>query len=619
MKKIILIILALFIASCGNQQTSGIPVNTSGGPVSYSEVSGGPDISTASILSNMEKGVYKEGELLVRFRDESASFITHQAAGASVEKSFGIVPGLQHVKLPEGLTVRDAIVQYMADPNVEYAEPNYIRHTFTVIPNDTYFNPQQWALHNMGEYAGGSEDADIDAPEAWAISTGSHMTNIAIIDTGIDYNHSDLVGNVWMNSGETDCLDGIDNDGNGYIDDCRGWDFIGLTNDPMDDYGHGTHVAGTVGAVGDNGNGVAGVMWTVNLMALKAFNSDGSGAIADILNAINYATANGARVINASFGGSGYSASVYDAINAANSNGVLFIAAAGNGAGDGVGDNNDFMPSYPASYDLPNIISVAATDQNDERVPFSNYGLLSVDVAAPGVYIWSTLPNWYTGFVDSGIMDTWAGTSMSAPHVAGVAGLLFDYYDGVKNTGLNHWQVRQTILDSVDPLDSLNGWIATGGRINAYKALSSLLAPTGLTAEANPVVIPYLLGDTIVDPSITLTWKDNATGEDGYIIERRVQGGLFEELLRVPANTETYKDDGLDPSTMYIYQVIAYKTNINAESFPSNDIHAVTLSTVPAGNGSGCSIVAGQTAPLDVLMLLIPAIAIFASIVRRKR
>jgi subtilisin family serine protease len=500
------------------------------------------------------------------------------------------MPELELVKLPDGITVGDAVVKYMSDPNVEYAEPNYIRRVYSITPDDTYFL-NQWGLNNTGSYAYGSDDADIDAPEAWGIIVGSQSVGIAVIDTGIDYNHADLVGNIWIND-ESNCTDGIDNEGNVFIDDCRGWDFTtcaqfnedGITcetvksedNDPMDDNGHGTHVAGIIGARGNNGQGVTGVMWRVWLMPLKAFNEDGFGSDADIVAAINYAVAEGAKVINASWGGPGYSQTLYDAISAANSAGVLVVAAAGNGEEDGlggvdnVGNNNDLFPHYPASFDLQNIISVAATDQRDERVAFSNYGPNTVDVAAPGVYIWSTVPNWWSTFDGFGIIETFSGTSMAAPHVSGLAGLLFGFYDGIQNTKFNHTQVRSTILRYGDWPESLNGWIAYG-RINAYKALSSLLIPTDLTARAQGADD----ASTSYSPSINLSWTDNANGEDGYRIERKSDSDFVEIHVSGPEST-SYNDPNLDPLTTYTYRVRAFNNNISV-SMPSNDATETTL------------------------------------------
>src|SRR4030043_1990542 len=597
MKKLFYLLMVLLLAACGNEKTASISSDTS-----VSKVTNSVKIDAQFILSQMEKGKYKEGELLVKFKSgvvTASSLKLHQSVRASVIKRFTVVPNLERVKLPQGLSVKDAIMQYMSDPNVEYAEPNYIRRTLSTIPDDTYFG-NQWALHNTGTYANGTADADIDAPEAWDISTGSSNIVIAVLDTGVDYNHNDLVGNIWINTGEVigdangdDCpgICGVDDDGdgkidedsldlqpgeagytndlkddadeNGYIDDCRGWDFVNGDNNPMDDNSHGTHVAGIIGAVGDNGTGVAGVMWNVKLMALKFLDSEGYGTVSEEGEGIDYAVENGAKIMNASFGGYEYSQSEYDAIEASNTAGILFIAAAGNEE-----YNNDLTPMYPASYDLLNIISVAATDQNDQRASFSNYGLTSVDVAAPGGYILSTIPQ--NEYFDKDF--NW-GTSMAAPHVSGLAGLLYSYYDGIYNTQFDYTQVRTAILRMVDVLPTLSGWIQTGGRINAYKALSFLRTPTKLTATA------------ISPTQISLTWSDNATGECGYRIERKISGGTYTEIPGSPlqAGSSSFTDSGLAPNTTYTYKIKAY--NDIAESFYSTEVSTTTPLTGSTGGG----------------------------------
>ncbi|MBE0427188.1 MAG: S8 family serine peptidase [Nitrospirae bacterium] len=591
MKKLLYLFLTIFLISCGSEQTANISSDTSK-EISTSSIK----VTAQSIISQMEKGNYKEGELLVRFKPGvvKASAMTHQHIGSAVIKGFDIVPNLEHVKLPEGMSVEEGILHYMSDPDVEYAEPNYIRRVAAVIPNDTFFR-NQWALHNTGTYAYGTPDADIDAPEAWTITTGSSNIIIAVLDTGIDYNHNDLAGNIWTNPGETSCIDGIDNDENGYIDDCIGWNFANNNKAPMDDNGHGTHVAGIIGAVGNNGNGIAGVMWNVRLMPVKVLDSNGAGTDAEITSGIQYAVANGAKIINASLGGPNFSYSAYVAIATANAHGVLFVAAAGNN-----GNNNDLSPFYPASYDLPNIISVAATDQDDSRVPFSNYGEISVDVAAPGVYVLSTIPQGLYRDKDFSI-----GTSTAAPHVAGLAGLLMSYYNGYHNAWFNHHQIRETILRYVDVLDTLNGWIRTGGRINAYSAVSSLLAPTNLTASATSPT------------RVALSWSDNATGEDGYVIERMTAGESWILLTLVPSGYSSYTDNTVAGNNTYTYRVRAF--NNIGESF--NSAEATVTTPAREKNGGGCSIGTNQNTPsamanLAVLMI-IPLI--FTVIMRRRR
>ncbi|MDP7269578.1 MAG: S8 family peptidase, partial [Pirellulales bacterium] len=247
----------------------------------------------------------------------------------------------------------------------EYIQPNY---TFTIdatIPNDPNF-ANLWGLNNTGQ-SGGTADADIDAPEAWDIQTGTDIL-IGVIDTGIDYTHPDLVNNIWTNPGEI-AGNGIDDDANGYVDDVHGYDFAYGDSDPMDGNGHGTHCAGTIAAQGNDSTGVAGINWDAQLMALKFLDDYGYGSTYNALLAVEYATMMGARITNNSWGGGGYDSALYDAIAAAGVANSLFVAAAGNAS-----TNNDSSAKYPASYDLDNIIAVASTDHNDAMSYFSNYG-----------------------------------------------------------------------------------------------------------------------------------------------------------------------------------------------------------------------------------------------------
>ncbi len=608
MKKFLYLFLTLFLISCGDGSDHSLNISSDTSEKIKEISTTTIKVTAQSVISQMEKGTYKEGELLVKFKSNvPATYSTakHQSVGSSLVRRLNIVPNLEYVRLPQGLSVQEAIVKYMSDPGVEFAEPNYIRRVASVIPNDTYFR-NQWALHNTGSYAGGTEDADIDAPEAWDISRGNPNLIIAVLDTGIDYNHSDLVGNIWVNRGETSCIDGVDNDSNGYVDDCLGWDFVGTDflssiddNDPMDEYGHGTHVAGTIGAVGNNGNGITGVMWHSKLMPVKVLDADGYGTDEEIIQGIQYAVANGAKIINASLGGPDFSYSLYNALATANAQGVLFVAAAGNGGDDGIGDNNDLAPFYPASYNLPNVISVAATDQDDRRASFSNFGLNSVHVAAPGVYVLSTIPQNLYADKDFNI-----GTSMAAPHVAGLAGLLMSYYDGYNNTLFDYIQIKNTILRYVDILDTLSGWIQTGGRINSYKALSSLLSPTNLTA-------------TSTSPTrVHLSWSDNATGEDGYKIERMTIGESWILLTTVPPDSSSYTDTTVSGNNTYIYRVRAF--NNIGESFSSNEETITTPRKKSSGGGGGCSIGESQNFPSSIANLAVMFIPIiFIAILRR--
>ncbi len=400
-------------------------------------------------------GASAPDELIVRFAPGVNAATRARVlanAGCRQTRRFRLLRDLALVRVQAGTRMQDAIQRLSASQAVQYVEPNYIV-TAAAIPDDPRF-PELYGLDNTGQ-TGGTPDADIDAPEAWDQQTGTDVV-VAVIDTGLDYNHEDIVGNVWTNPGEIPG-NGIDDDNNGYIDDVRGWDFVNGDNDPFDDNDHGTHVSGTIAAVGNNGIGVAGVNWSARIMPLKFLSARGSGTTADAISALDYAVMMGARISNNSWGGGAFSQALYDAIAAAQAAGHLFVAAAGN---DGV--DTDVTPSYPASYDLDNIVSVAATDENDALASFSNFGAVTVDLGAPGVSILSTTPaNTYSSF---------SGTSMATPHVAGVAALLL-----AEDPSLDVVSLKQAILDSVDPIAALAGITVTGGRLNAANALSGLV------------------------------------------------------------------------------------------------------------------------------------------------
>jgi subtilisin family serine protease len=349
-------------------------------------------------------------EILVKFKEgvpENIWARFHHESGLSLIRSFPAL-GVHHLRLPPSLRIEEALRLYRQNTDVEYAEPNYIIHACQIFPNDPPFDPGDpsygvlWGLYNFGQNVGGRPGlpgADMNASDAWEISTGDVEVIIAITDSGVAYSHPELAPNMWTNPGEDPWLvpndpttgNGVDDDGNGKNDDWRGWDFVEGDNDPMDYHGHGTHVAGTIAAVGDNGEGITGVMWKAGIMSLRILDAHGIGTISKAIQAIEYAVQKGARVINASWGTPDFSESLFRSIQFCQMNGVLLVAAAGNSA-----HNTDESPFYPASYDLPNIISVAATDQRDNLASFSNWGPSTVDVAAPGVAIYSTWPSWYS-------------------------------------------------------------------------------------------------------------------------------------------------------------------------------------------------------------------------------
>lgn len=338
---------------------------------------------------------YKKGELLVKFKDgvsESEANAIHKDVGAIVKKTYKKTR-VQLVQLPEVKDIQEAIDDYKKTAKVEYAEPNYWATIDSTTPNDPRFS-KLWGLHNTGQ-TGGTTDADVDATEAWDLFRVNSGVVVGVIDSGVDYKHVDLQENIWVNPFETPG-DRIDNDGNGFVDDIHGINAITLSGDPMDDYGHGTHVSGIIGAVGNNGEGVVGVNWHVKIMGLKCLDSDGHVLISNALTCIEYVLdmkdrGVNIKVTNNSWGSTGYSSALYDAINELRSSGILFVASVGNS-----GTDNDISPRYPASYNLDNIIAVTATDHNDNLASFSNYGVTSVDLGAPGVDILSTLPLSYT-------------------------------------------------------------------------------------------------------------------------------------------------------------------------------------------------------------------------------
>ena len=352
------------------------------------------------------------------------------------------------------------VKEYQQLPEVEYAEPNYEINLDEVnagplepiLPRDPQFN-DQWALANSGQ-RGGKKGADISATLAWAKTTGSDNVVVAVLDTGVDYNHEDLTENMWR---RPEKMAPYHDNELGTIDDEFGFDAIN-GSDPMDDNGHGTHCAGIIGAEGENEIGIAGVNWKVQIMPLKFMNASGSGTTKDAIEAINYVIDRkkagvNVRIISASWGSTQKSRALGDVIRKAYENDILFVAAAGNSSVD-----NDRMPHYPSSYDSPNVVSVAALDRHDALASFSNWGAKSVAIAAPGVEILSTwLGDEY---------EEKSGTSMATPVVSGVAALILSEHPQMSVDDL-----KKKLLASTDPIPALKGKIATAGRINAAKAL----------------------------------------------------------------------------------------------------------------------------------------------------
>lgn len=414
---------------------------------------------------------YVQGEMLVKVKSPAA-FERFLARSRDSLGALGVRRAIQttadgtwyKVKVDEKLgsmyTAREAVMS----ADVLFAEPNYIYFSqiggrpgggneaggpdfeeIPNLPNPPIEDPRASDLYGLDL---------IDAETVWAINKGSKSVVVGDIDTGADYNHPDLINNIWRNPAEVPG-NGLDDDRNGFVDDVVGWDFRDKDARPFDDNGHGSHTSGTIAATGGNGVGISGVAQNASIMVLRFLGgANGSGTSEDAIACIEYATANGAHLTSNSWGGGGRSQALFDAIAEANQKGILFVAAAGNSRND-----NDRAPSYPASYELDNVLAVAATDSADTLASFSNFGKTSVDLAAPGVDILSTIPgNGYKKF---------SGTSMATPHVAGAAALLLSAYPSLKAKA-----IIELLENSVDKLSQLQGQVATGGRLNIAKAFS---------------------------------------------------------------------------------------------------------------------------------------------------
>ncbi|MBI3944956.1 MAG: S8 family serine peptidase [Armatimonadetes bacterium] len=382
---------------------------------------------------------YVPDEVLVGLRSSGAGAMG-AAARVAGALSATPVPGtsVYRLKLPAGRAVADAAGALAGMAGIEWAEPNY-RVFASRTPEGPRF-AELWGMRNTGRAfksracgdVTGSPGADIGAERAWDVSRGSRAVIVGIVDTGIDTTHPNLKENLWTNPGEIPD-NGKDDDGNGYVDDVHGYDFVNRKGDPRDDHGHGTHVAGTIGASGKDGSGVAGVNWEIRLMALKFLDERGMGTVAGAAEALAYARSFGVRITNNSWGGGGFNQSLYNEIRRSR---ALFVAAAGNSRTD-----VDLTPSYPAAYDLPNILAVAASDPRDHLGCFSNWGQRSVDVAAPGVAILSTLPTYPCTLTRVGLKpgyDYLDGTSMASPHAAGAVALLLAHQPGESEAQRKH-------------------------------------------------------------------------------------------------------------------------------------------------------------------------------------
>lgn len=415
-----------------------------------------------SSITAQAKGTKNEaeavpGEYLVKFRQNIKGVSDQTLAETLGSYIKSHIPGQNIVVIKRPVMEKQvSVLNILKDnPAVEIVEPNYIYRVNAVTANDPLIS-KLWGLENTGQQdsigQAGISGIDISAPAAWNIQTGSDDVLVAIIDTGVNYNTEDLVPNIWTNEAELNGQPGVDDDGNGYIDDIHGYNFITDKGDPLDDHGHGSHCAGTIGARGNDGKGIVGVNWNVKIMGVKFLSKDGSGSLESAIKAIDYATKNGAKILNNSWGGGAFSELLKQSIERSNAAGALFVAAAGNES-----NNNDSEPTYPATYDVPNVLSVAAIDNRGRMASFSNYGKTKVHVAAPGVNIYSTTLRGY---------ESWSGTSMAAPHVSGISALLAAEFPDMKNT-----EIKTRIMETAKTNAGLRGKVKTQGIANAYTAL----------------------------------------------------------------------------------------------------------------------------------------------------
>ncbi|MBB1396130.1 S8 family serine peptidase [Pseudoalteromonas sp. SG44-8] len=459
-----------------------------------------------------------------------------------------------------GMSTKQAIKLLQTHAAVEYVEPDY-RVSIATAPNDPDFS-KLWGLHNEGQ-SGGTADADIDALEAWSITTGGKDVVVGVIDTGVDHSHSDLTANMWINPNEI-AGDGIDNDGNGYIDDVHGINAITNVGDPMDDQGHGTHVSGTIGAAGNNNNGVVGVNHEAAIVGCKFLDASGSGSTSDAIKCIDYMVSLknagvNVRVLNNSWGGGGFSQALADAITASEQADILFVAAAGNDAVD-----NDQNPHYPSNYEHESVLSVASTDRNDNMSDFSQWGLTSVDLGAPGSAILSTVPG--NGYA------TYSGTSMATPHVAGVAALVLSL-----NPDLSTSELKQLLMDSGDDNAQLAGKTVSGKRLNANQALEQADPTPSFKLSVTPTAQQITAGETA-----TYTFEIGSIAQWQGVVDLELIGDLAGASLS--ANTATPGDVViLSVPTQESTQWGRYDFSVNASSGELAKQKSVSLLVDPVG------------------------------------
>jgi subtilisin family serine protease len=487
--------------------------------------------ATASAATCPASSQAAASQLIVRFAPVSTARRAHVLARSHARIAARV--GRTGMRVLRVKNVGRALRTLRRSHVVRWAEPNR-RMCISLTPNDPFYALFQWDMPVIG------------MPHAWDITRGDPSVTLGVTDTGVDGAHPDLAPVMWLNPGETgtDAIgndrrtNGVDDDGDGYVDDWKGWDFVASDNDPADENGHGTHVSGIADAHGNDAKGIAGVSWNTRVLPVRVMDANGSGTEANIAAGMAYAVAHGARVINASLGGPDPSQAITDVIAASPQ--TLFVFAAGND-----GSNDDVTPTYPCADSAPNVVCVAATDASDQLASWSNYGVSTVDLAAPGDGIWSDWPN--------GGLTALSGTSMAAPHVAGAAALLFS-----ANPLLTAAGARNALLQSVDHLSGLVGLVGSGGRLDVAAALAFIgatpgpAAPVATTASATSVTATTATLRGTVDPTGT-------SADYHFDYGTTTAYGSSTATVTVTGASQAVTADlaGLTPGTTYHFRVVA--------------------------------------------------------------